>query len=150
MAVRMGAAVALALLLGLPSRGAAQDQGGGAVFRASCASCHGSPDGAAPANAPDLATLRQASPEAILNTLLNGKMRIQATPLSDADRRAVAEFLGGRAIRETSTDASVVRLQVVVTLSGRWAAGDWNGWGNGLENTRFASKAGLTAAICRS
>src|SRR3954447_13943510 len=105
MAVRMAAA-ALALLLGLPSRAAAQD--GGAVFRASCASCHGSPDGAAPANAPDLATLRQASPEAILNTLLNGKMRIQAAPLSDADRRAVAEFLGGRPIRETPADASLV------------------------------------------
>ena len=146
MAVRMGAAVALALLLGLPSRGAAQDQGGGAVFRASCASCHGSPDGAAPANAPDLATLRQASPEAILNTLLNGKMRIQAAPLSDADRRAVAEFLGGRRIRETSTDASLVPCKSSPPYRGDAAAGDWNGWGAGLENTRFASKAGLTAA----
>ena len=85
------------LVFALSGYAAAQD--GAEAFRVNCASCHGTADGPQPANAPSVAALRQFSPEAILNALLNGKMRIQGTPLSDADRRAVAEFLGGRALR---------------------------------------------------
>ena len=98
-----------------------------------------------PANAPGVAALRQFSPEAILNALLNGKMRIQGTPLSDADRRAVAEFLGGRALRSTPAGSSVVACQSSPPFRGAVAASDWNGWGNGIENTRFARNGGLTA-----
>ena len=110
-----------------------------------CASCHGTADGPQPANAPSVAALRQFSPEAILNALLNGKMRIQGTPLSDADRRAVAEFLGGRALRSTPAGSSVAACRSSPPFRGAVAASDWNGWGHGIENTRFASNGGLTA-----
>ena len=125
------------------AQNAAQD--GAEAFRVNCASCHGTADGPQPANAPGVAALRQFSPEAILNALLNGKMRIQGTPLSDADRRAVAEFLGGRALRNTPAGSSVVACQSSPPFRGAVAASDWNGWGNGIENTRFARNGGLTA-----
>jgi len=133
-----------ALLFALTDRAVAQD--GADVFRANCASCHGTADGAPTANAPALAALRQISPEAILNTLVNGKMRIQATPLTDKERRALAEYLGGRALRITPPEASVVACKSSPPFRGVAGPGDWNGWGNGLENTRFAKQGGLTAA----
>ncbi|MEO8256676.1 MAG: PQQ-binding-like beta-propeller repeat protein [Acidobacteriota bacterium] len=143
MHARIAAAVVLAWLLALPGGALAQD--GPAAFRANCASCHGTPEGPPPANAPGVAALRQLGPEAILNALLNGKMRIQGTPLSDADRRAVAEFLGGRALRSAAAGSSVVACRSSTPFRGVVAATDWNGWGNGIENTRFARKGGLTA-----
>src|SRR6187455_3606070 len=76
--------------------GVAAAQDGAAVFQANCATCHAAADAAQQARNPNIDTLRRLTPEAILNALLNGKMRIQAVALSDAERRAVAEFLGGR------------------------------------------------------
>ncbi len=73
-------------------------------------------------------------------------MRIQGTPLSEAERRVVAEYLGGRPLHITSPNASVVRCATSASFSGPSAATDWNGWGNGLENRRFAKNGGLTAA----
>jgi len=98
----------LATVIALSGRAVAQE--GAEVFRTNCASCHGTADGGAqPANAPGIASLRQFTPEAVLNALLNGKMRIQATPLGDAERRAVAEFLGGRALQNRAPGWSVTR-----------------------------------------
>src|SRR5436190_7443134 len=99
------------------------------AFRASCAGCH-APATGAPATAPSIEALRRYAPEAILNILLNGKMRIQATPLSDAERRAVAEFLGGRPLRTTPPPPSVTRCESSPPFRGDVRAGDWNGWGN--------------------
>jgi polyvinyl alcohol dehydrogenase (cytochrome) len=125
--------------------GTAFAQDGAAAFKANCAACHAA-DQAQARNAPSVDALRQLSPESILNSLLNGKMRIQGTPLTDADRRAVAEFLGGRALRITAPGSSVTRCTSSPPFRGEPASTDWNGWGNGLENTRFAKSGGLTAA----
>jgi mono/diheme cytochrome c family protein len=92
-AVRVFARV-FGLVLAVSGAAAAQD--GSAVFQANCATCHAA--AAQQARSPSIDTLRRQTPEAILNALLNGKMRIQAVALSDAQRRAVAEFLGGRAL----------------------------------------------------
>ena len=140
----------LALLFGVCGSAAGRQcteraANGAEAFRVNCASCHGTADGPQPANAPSVAALRQFSPEAILNALLNGKMRIQGTPLADADRRAVAEFLGGRALRSAPAGSSVVACKSSPPFRGSVAASDWNGWGNGIENTRFAKNGGLTA-----
>jgi polyvinyl alcohol dehydrogenase (cytochrome) len=133
----------LAVFSALAGSAAAQD--GAAAFKANCAACHAA-DQAQARNAPSVEALRQLSPESILNALLNGKMRIQGTPLSDAERRAVAEFLGGRALRITPAGSSVTRCTSSPPFRGEPAPTDWNGWGNGLENTRFARSGGLTAA----
>ena len=135
--------VVTALLLVFIARAAAA-QDGAAVFRAGCVTCHDAAERAQARNAPSLDALRGYTPEAILNALINGKMRIQAAALGDAERRAVAEYLGGRSLRITPPGASVVPCRAVVEFSGPAATGDWNGWGNGPGNTRF-STGGLTA-----
>jgi polyvinyl alcohol dehydrogenase (cytochrome) len=144
MNARTASVATLAVLLAVSGSAAAQN--GAETFRVNCSSCH-TPDGGAQANAaPTIEALRRFTPEAILNALVNGKMRIQGTPLGDADRRAVAEFLGGRSLRTTSPGSSVVLCKSSPPFRGAGAGGDWNGWGNGLENTRFARNGGLTAA----
>jgi polyvinyl alcohol dehydrogenase (cytochrome) len=128
-----------------PKDAAAQD--GAAAFRTHCATCHleasalpsGSP-------VPSVETLRTFAPEAILNSMLNGRMRIQGTPLGDANRRAVAEFLGGRPLQERQAGSTLAPCESSPAFSGTASASDWNGWGNGVHNTRFAADGGLTAA----
>ncbi len=135
--------VVATLLAAAAPHAAAQD--GAAAFGTHCATCHGATGGGQPTSAPSIEALRRYAPEAILNSLLNGKMRLQGAPLTDADRRGVAEFLGGRALRTTPPGASVTQCQSSPPFPGP-GADDWNGWGNGLENTRFARSGGLVAA----
>ena len=124
----------------------AHAQDGATIFRARCAACHDAAAGAQTQSAPGIEALHRLTPEAILNTLVNGKMRIQGTPLADAERHAVAEFLGGRPLRITPAGLSAVRCAATSPFLGPAAVGDWNGWGNGVENTRFAKNGGLAAA----
>jgi polyvinyl alcohol dehydrogenase (cytochrome) len=130
-------------MLVFASAAAAQD--GAAVFQASCANCHAAADAAGQSRNPGIDTLRRLTPEAILNALLNGKMRIQAVALSDAERRAVAEFLGGRAIEAAAAGSSVRACNAPGPFRGPSGTGEWNGWGNGPSNTRFAKDGGLGA-----
>ncbi|HWN85197.1 MAG TPA: PQQ-binding-like beta-propeller repeat protein [Vicinamibacterales bacterium] len=123
--------------------GAAAAQDGSAVFQANCATCHAA--AAQQARSPSIDTLRRQTPEAILNALLNGKMRIQAAALSDAERRAVAEFLGGRALAAAAAGSSVTACSATSPFRGPSGTGEWNGWGNGPSNTRFAKDGGLNA-----
>jgi polyvinyl alcohol dehydrogenase (cytochrome) len=132
----------LAFVLAVADVAVAQD--GASVFKSSCAACHAAEDGR-PQNAPSIEVLRRFTPESILNSLVNGKMRIQGTPLSESDRRTVAEFLGGRPLRSNPTGSSVVRCTATPDFSGPASTGDWNGWGNGTGNTRFAKDGGLSA-----
>lgn len=135
----------LTCALALTLSGAAAAQDGAAVFQANCATCHASADAAQQARNPGIDTLRRLTPEAILNSLLNGKMRIQAVALSDAERRAVAEFLGGRALEASAAGSSVTPCKTTSPFAGPSGTSEWNGWGNGLSNTRFAKEGGLTA-----
>ena len=132
-----------------PARGAApaapgQAQGsrGEAVFNGSCATCH-APGNTVKAPTPDV--LRQLSPEAIVNALVNGKMATQGSSLSDADRRAVAEFLTGTTI---STAAAQITGQCTtkVQMTDPAKGASWSGWGAAITNTRFVPNGGLTAA----
>src|SRR5687767_9037451 len=66
---------------------------GEAIFQRACATCHADPSGSA---APSAQVLRQLAPEAILTALTTGRMRTQGDALAAGERRAVAEFLGGR------------------------------------------------------
>ena len=136
-------ACALAFVLVIADVAVAQD--GAATFTSACAACHGADGGAQARNAPSIEALRAFTPEAILNALVNGKMRIQGTPLSEGDRRAVAEFLGGRPLLSSPAESSVVRCTATPSFSGPANTGDWNGWGNGTGNTRFAKAGGLSA-----
>ncbi len=65
---------------------------GGAVFRESCAACHGSGAG----GAPDTTALAFLAPQSVLRALTTGRMQGQGAALSQAQKVAVAEFLTHR------------------------------------------------------
>lgn len=115
-----------------------------------CAVCH---EATAESRAPGRDVLSQMTAEQILAALETGPMAPQAqgAMISRAERRALAEYLSGKAFGSAPVNpipqsafcaASANKLQD--SLSGPL----WNGWGVTITNTRFqpASDAGLTAA----
>ena len=89
------------------------------------------------------------SPEAIVESLVNGAMRVQGARLSGAERRAVAEFLTGRTIGGDVSGAGSGRCTAAeAPAADRIKASRWSGWAPAGSNTRFqsATDAGLTAA----
>src|SRR5262249_26871092 len=127
-------------VLVLPSSAFAQAPNGAALFNDHCATCHAAGD----QRTPSVAALRQRTPEAILDALLTGAMRQQGSELTDAERRAVAAFLGGRApAASASTDAG--RCANPAPFDPTQGA-LWSGWGPDSSNARFqsAAQAGLT------
>ena len=75
------------------------------LFQERCATCHMAtppPDN----RAPSLTGLRNLSPEAVLVAITTGPMAPNATGLTDPQRRAIAEYLGGRAIGASETSAA--------------------------------------------
>jgi polyvinyl alcohol dehydrogenase (cytochrome) len=127
-----------------------QAASGAAVFKQICATCHVSlkPGDAGSAVAGIRALprelLMQFSPDAILNTLTNGKMQAQAASLTAAQRRAVAIYASGRdfgpaVAAPEDIETNLCTEQLVMGDLG--ASPSWNGWGNGPANTRFQPKA---------
>lgn len=142
-----------ALCLASPTLGAQQPRRVGtefgfAIFQERCMSCHGNPD--APLKAPEPAALRQMTPEAILDALVNGAMRLQGQSLADEEKRQVAESLSGRPLG-TLTDGDASRMPNRCAsnppLSNPASSASWNGWGADEGNSRFqpARAAGLSA-----
>ena len=124
----------------------AETADGELVYRQSCARCH--EGGMARLTPGD--TLRERSADEIYATLRFGLMLRQALELSDAERRAVAEYLGGDVLSGPPIEQIP---QSAYCVAGTGPAADplagpaWNGWGADLANTRFqsAAAAGITA-----
>jgi polyvinyl alcohol dehydrogenase (cytochrome) len=135
---------------------------GEGTFQRICAACHttlvsrASPT-SAKAQDPTIARamprelLRQLTPETVLAALTSGKMKAQGSALTDAERRAVAEYatgsrFGAAAYGSPKTEKpNRCKNPAPVEQFAQDAA--WNGWGNGPANLRFqpASAGGLTA-----
>jgi len=99
--------------------------------------------------APPLATLKAMAPEKIYEAMsAGGKMQVQASALTDRDKRDVAEFLTGRSVAGASSE-SVQMTNACPSnpaLPARLDASPaWNGWGPEPDNARFqtAARAGL-------
>src|ERR1700743_2742576 len=88
--MRFGLVMSIGLLAGVASA-----QRVDAVFDQNCASCHEVGSAARPAKTPDRKALRKLTPEAVYESISNGSMKDRAQNLSDAQRRAIAEYLGG-------------------------------------------------------
>src|SRR5688572_4354520 len=129
-----------------PARAQQAAQGaadGGAVYERACAGCHVTSGSGAPTRE----ALRALSPEAILNALVNGRMQVQGSTLSDAERRAVAVFLAARPFGAApATVTAAARCTASTPMADPSRGPSWNGWGNGVANTRYAKDGGLTAA----
>ena len=125
---------------------AAAPPSGPALFAAHCSRCHNADD----ARAPSPEVLHGRSPQAILDALTAGSMKYQGLALSGEERRAIAESLTGRRLRDPLLGSTV---GICTPSMRRTPPGDpratplWNGWGATLENTHFqaTAQAGLTA-----
>jgi polyvinyl alcohol dehydrogenase (cytochrome) len=137
-------ASAVALLAVATTAFAQQAPNGEAVYTATCAACHS--QSTAGNNTPGREALRQLSPEAIVTALTVGRMTIQAIGLSDDERRAVAEFLTGKKVTPPGPPVVVNRCTTSPAVTNPANGPSWNGWGNGISNTRYAKTGGLTAA----
>ena len=112
------------------------------LFDQQCQTCHGSPD---VPQAPDPAVLRRMTPERIYASMTTGSMQAQAAALSDASRRAIAEYLGDRKLgagRAGAASAMPNRCAAASAIAGVDLTSAWNGWGRDLANTRFQTGAG--------
>lgn len=134
------------LLLAAPA--AAQDPE--ALFKTYCATCHEGPR--ADARAPSLEKMRSLTAEHVLESLERGSMRARAAERSRAQRRALAVHVSGKPLADTSNampraaycaagfgGSERTRLPA---SSNPLAGPAWNGWGNGIGNTRVQSAQG--------
>jgi polyvinyl alcohol dehydrogenase (cytochrome) len=120
-----------------------------ALFDKNCASCHAGPTRVE--RAPDLKALMELTPETVLAALTTGNMAVPAQKLTDDEKRAVAEYLGGRPLdtKHTGDAASMANHCATNSPPSDPASGpQWNGWSASSGNTRFAaaSIAGLSAS----
>jgi polyvinyl alcohol dehydrogenase (cytochrome) len=139
----LGAVAVCAALLPI----ALQAQDGRALYQAHCAICH---EQDVEARAPSREVLKELSPAQVLSALERGVMRGQGADRSRAERRALAEFLTGKAVgpdAEVTLPDSAYCSPATSTSSPTTSGPVWNGWGATIANTRFqpAPAAGLTA-----
>src|SRR5215510_6728213 len=123
-------------------------ESGFATFQNVCAQCHGNPK---VERAPTAEALREMPPEKIYAALTTGSMQQQASALSDAQKKAVAEFMAGRPLGSAASgnhETMGFHCRTNPTLSDPASRPAWNGWSPDLSNTRFqpANVARLTAA----
>jgi polyvinyl alcohol dehydrogenase (cytochrome) len=122
------------------------------IFQENCAGCHTATGvTSAGRTTPSVPTLQEFTPERVYEALTVGKMQTQAAPLSDVQKRQIAEWLGGRPIASgdrRGLAAMTNRCTSNPPLRDPASAPSWNGWGRGTENARFqpAAAAGLDAA----
>jgi polyvinyl alcohol dehydrogenase (cytochrome) len=133
----------------------AQDQSplpkapGQTVFERTCASCHAGSSRAE--RAPDLKTLMSLTPESVYAAVTTGNMTVPAQKLTDEEKRAVSEYLGGRPLDPTDRGSAASmpnRCPANPPLENLSTGPSWNGWGADRANTRFQSgaSAGLGAS----
>jgi len=129
------------LILTILALGLAQAPTGAAVFEKSCATCHAGND----PRTPTVAVLKQKTPQSIVDALVTGVMREQGSDLSDAEKKAVAEFLG--TAPPNAPPPSTAGVCTSTAPFDPTKAPQWNGWGVDPTNQRFqpAAQAGLTA-----
>ena len=116
------------------------------LFEQRCGSCHTKP--AADSRAPDRDSLRQRTPEAILDALTNGSMKTNAEGLTDAQKKMLAEYITERPVGAAlAGQASAMPNRCAAKPLGNPLTGPvWNGWGVDEGNSRYQPAAGLTPA----
>ncbi|HEY1239988.1 MAG TPA: PQQ-binding-like beta-propeller repeat protein [Bryobacteraceae bacterium] len=138
----MRKASAFALFLFLTAIVAAQD--GSAIYRDRCASCH---EGGV-ARAPQTAALKQMSPANVQFALKSGVMQQQGSALTEAQIRAVSEFVTGKSISKDEFAKQAYCTDAPAALDQALSRPHWNGWGVDASNQRFqpAAMAQLASA----
>ena len=133
-----------ALLVLVSAQAFAQD--GAALYRRDCAACHDMGVDRAPARD----ALQTMTAERVLAAMESGPMISMASRDSGADRRAIAQYVTGKALsaRDLSTTPTQSAICTSTGAPARTDAASWTGWGNGTDNARHqnGASAGVTAA----
>jgi polyvinyl alcohol dehydrogenase (cytochrome) len=119
-------------------------QDGAALYKQRCAACH---EGGV-ARAPQADALKQMSPENVAFALNSGSMALQAFGLTQADIRAISEFVTGKAMAKELFPKTAYCADAGPSLDQSLTKPNWNGWGVDPANHRFqpAAMAQLSAA----
>ena len=138
------AACSLVLLVSTAAPLLAQD--GSGLYKQLCESCHEMGTD----RAPNRDALRAMTPERVLTALEQGAMLSMASGRTGVERRAIAEFVTGKAFAAPfSTKPSAQAMCAAGSGEFNSSSGPlWNGWGANTQNTRFqpAAGAGLSAS----
>ena len=110
---------------------ASQKPDGEAIFAGRCMLCHGPG-----LRAPDLEQLRKLSTQHVYDVLTTGAMQQQAAGLSEADRRAVAKFIG----TPQKAPLSGALNPCKAGSSPQPSSNTWIGWSVDERNTRFQTQ----------
>ncbi len=118
------------------------------LFDQNCATCH---EIGNTAQAPDRKALHKLTPEAVYQSLVQGSMAKLVPAMPDAQKRSIAEYIGGRKLNvEETADAKHMANHCSSNppIANIASTPAWNGWGADLANTRFqpAPAAGLKAS----
>ena len=145
MQLRIGVYWAVFALLCSGGLALAQSPDGKALFQAHCAMCHVNPP---TDEIPPLAQIATLDPQTVVDSLTDGKMRIQGQGLTSAEQAAVAQFVTGRPLVRRTTEFHTGLCTARPSLPSLRAGTIWNGWGGGdARNTRFQpNTGGLDAA----
>ncbi len=120
----------------------AQTPDGAAVYQRVCATCH---EQSNIDRIPQRAVIARMSPENLLAALTGGVTQAQAASLSVAERRAVAQFLTGKAFGGEVSSANFCK-QSPGDMNGPLSGSVWNGWGVDSNNSRYQPDPGFSAA----
>ena len=112
-----------------------------AIYKESCAQCHDEPQGRTPSKA----ALKDRSPDTILMAMTSGSMSMQAITLGVAEKRALAEYLSGKAFGAAVSNPNACATKET-RLAGYGTRSSWNGFGVDANNSRFQKNPGITAA----
>ena len=137
-------ALAAALgVTGLASAPGFAQQNGELLYSKNCAQCHDQGS----LKAPPLSVTSALPADAILNTLESGSMAVVAKGLSQADKPAIAQFVSNKRTEQKTDGGGCKEAAGALALDGA----QWNGWGNGVTNSRFqsAKSAALTPEAVR-
>ena len=137
------AAITITITIRTLSGAADAPPDGAKLFDMHCRLCHDGND----ARAPALDALRGRGPQAIVDALTSGSMRYQGLHLNGAERRAIAEFVGGRKLRGARAGAPPGRCGKPSPFGDPLAGPTWIGWSPDPRNAHFqpAAQAGLRA-----
>jgi polyvinyl alcohol dehydrogenase (cytochrome) len=123
---------------------AAQAPNGEALFTQHCAACHLNP---VEDDIPTRSQMGELAPNAIVDSLTDGTMRLQGQALLPLERVAIAELVTGRPVLAASAPIQQGLCTASAPFAPTSGGATWNGWGPDTRNTRHQRDAGgITAA----
>jgi polyvinyl alcohol dehydrogenase (cytochrome) len=115
-----------------------------ALFAQHCAACHLNP---IEDDIPTRAAMGTLAPNAIVESLTEGTMRLQGQALSPAERVAIAELVTGRPVLAATATLQQGLCTAAEPFDASATGPSWNGWGYTTRNTRHQpDSGGITAA----